>query len=320
MARGKYKKRRYNYNDDWETALGFIILLIIYSIVSFIQKNYEMIITIGLILFIITLIVLLIVYRKRIENYFTLRHENKIKNKLKKKSKLYFNIINVNNKYTFEEFKPFYDNYNVYFKSNLETCNFDDYLLMTINSKYDLLKQYKLKYDELNTIYKKYEDEYNELKKYINVEEANELKINNEEYIKCQNELFDNLKNKNNPEFKVVIYINYSSRKGRVKKKKYQFYYKDQFYNKMQEYLKLKEEKKLYEISSRVERSKMSESMRYDVLKRDGFRCKICGASSKDGANLQVDHIIPVSKGGKTEMNNLQTLCSRCNIGKSNKM
>lgn len=316
------RRRRYYRRDDEEyaTAVGFLILWIIYSIVGFVQKNYKMIIIIGLILLSITLIVLLIVYRKKIKNYFKRRHENKIKNKLKNKSKLYFNIIELNNKYSFEEFKPFYDNYNVYFKSNLETCNFDDYLLMTIDKKYDLLKQYKLKYDELNNLYIKYNDEYNELKKYINVDEAKELKINNDEYIKCQNELFDSLKNKLIPEFRVVIYINYSSRKGRVKKKKYQIYNKEQFYSKIQEYFKLKNEKKLYEISSRVERSKMSESMRYDVLKRDNFRCQICGASSKDGANLQVDHIIPVSKGGKTEMKNLQTLCSRCNIGKSNKI
>ena len=239
---------------------------------------------------------------------------------IKKKSKLYYNIIELNNKYSFGDFKPFYDNYNVYFKSNLETCNFDDYLLMTIDKKYDLLKQYKLKFDELNSLYNKYNEEYNDLKKYISADEAIELKINNDEYIKCQSEIFEQLKNKNTPEFKVVIYINYSSKKGRVKKKKYQVYNKEQFYNKMQEYLKLRNERKLYEISARVERARMSESMRYDVLKRDNFRCQICGASSKDGANLQVDHIIPVSKGGKTEMKNLQSLCSRCNIGKSNKM
>ena len=64
----------------------------------------------------------------------------------------------------------------------------------------------------------------------------------------------------------------------------------------------------------------MSESMRHDVLKRDKSTCQLCGITAKDGAKLQVDHIIPVSKGGKTEMSNLQTLCSRCNIGKSNKL
>jgi Restriction endonuclease len=67
------------------------------------------------------------------------------------------------------------------------------------------------------------------------------------------------------------------------------------------------------------ERSKMNNSIRYDVLKRDNFKCCICGLSSLDGVVLHVDHIIPVSKGGKTELNNLQTLCDRCNYGKTDK-
>ena len=69
----------------------------------------------------------------------------------------------------------------------------------------------------------------------------------------------------------------------------------------------------------RIERSKMSASMRYDIMKRDGFRCCICGRSSQDGAKLHVDHIIPVAKGGKTEPANLRTLCDFCNMGKSDK-
>ena len=67
----------------------------------------------------------------------------------------------------------------------------------------------------------------------------------------------------------------------------------------------------------RVERSKMSSTLRYQVLNRDGFRCTICGATAEDGVKLHVDHIKPVSKGGKTELSNLRTLCDRCNRGKS---
>lgn len=68
------------------------------------------------------------------------------------------------------------------------------------------------------------------------------------------------------------------------------------------------------------QRSLMTDSLRYDILKRDGYRCKICGATAADGVKLHVDHIIPVSKGGRTEPGNLQTLCERCNLGKSNKL
>ena len=63
----------------------------------------------------------------------------------------------------------------------------------------------------------------------------------------------------------------------------------------------------------------VSDKLRYQVLKRDHFRCCICGASpAKDAAvELHIDHIIPWSKGGETVLDNLQTLCSRCNLGKS---
>jgi hypothetical protein len=60
--------------------------------------------------------------------------------------------------------------------------------------------------------------------------------------------------------------------------------------------------------------------LRFKILKRDSFTCTKCGASpSKDSSvELHVDHIIPWSKGGETTLENLQTLCSNCNLGKSN--
>lgn len=65
---------------------------------------------------------------------------------------------------------------------------------------------------------------------------------------------------------------------------------------------------------------KISSKLRYQVLKRDHFKCCACGASpAKDpSVDLHIDHIIPFSKGGMTTIDNLQTLCSKCNLGKSN--
>ena len=59
--------------------------------------------------------------------------------------------------------------------------------------------------------------------------------------------------------------------------------------------------------------------LRYKVLKKDAFKCVACGRSAIDGAKLHIDHKTPFSLGGLTELNNLQTLCSDCNISKSNK-
>jgi len=60
--------------------------------------------------------------------------------------------------------------------------------------------------------------------------------------------------------------------------------------------------------------------LRFRVLSRDNFKCCACGASpaKKSSVKLHVDHIHPWSKGGETVIENLQTLCQDCNLGKSN--
>ena len=58
--------------------------------------------------------------------------------------------------------------------------------------------------------------------------------------------------------------------------------------------------------------------LRFMVMKRDNFKCCMCGRSPATtlGLELHIDHIIPWSKGGETTFDNLQTLCSDCNLGK----
>lgn len=58
--------------------------------------------------------------------------------------------------------------------------------------------------------------------------------------------------------------------------------------------------------------------LRYQVLKRDRFRCVTCGRSPANdlACVLHVDHLVPFSRGGKTHIDNLRSLCADCNIGK----
>jgi 5-methylcytosine-specific restriction enzyme A len=68
---------------------------------------------------------------------------------------------------------------------------------------------------------------------------------------------------------------------------------------------------------SRQKRSRsISLSVRVDVLTRDGYKCMFCGRNSQQ-VDLEIDHIIPYSKGGSNFIDNLQTLCFDCNRGKS---
>lgn len=70
------------------------------------------------------------------------------------------------------------------------------------------------------------------------------------------------------------------------------------------------------------QRALMTSKLRQKIKERDGFMCKQCGASVQKEPNLllEIDHIIPVSKGGLTTESNLQTLCWRCNRKKGAKI
>lgn len=59
----------------------------------------------------------------------------------------------------------------------------------------------------------------------------------------------------------------------------------------------------------------ISGTLRYEVLRRARFRCELCGVSA-DVRALEVDHILPRSRGGSDDPSNLQALCYSCNAMK----
>jgi hypothetical protein len=70
------------------------------------------------------------------------------------------------------------------------------------------------------------------------------------------------------------------------------------------------------------QRALMTSGLREKIKVRDNFACKMCGLSTSDEKNLllEIDHIIPLSKGGITSELNLQTLCWRCNRTKGSRL
>ena len=67
---------------------------------------------------------------------------------------------------------------------------------------------------------------------------------------------------------------------------------------------------------SNKDKASIRPKIRMQVLERDGFTCQLCGSKAPD-VKLEIDHIIPRSRGGLTEMRNLRVLCRDCNSGKS---
>ena len=77
-------------------------------------------------------------------------------------------------------------------------------------------------------------------------------------------------------------------------------------------------DREIWNAICRVERGKVSNKMRFSIYARDRYRCCRCGASGRF-VQLEIDHIIPIAKGGKSTYDNLQTLCHNCNVEKGDK-
>jgi len=72
------------------------------------------------------------------------------------------------------------------------------------------------------------------------------------------------------------------------------------------------------EIEKDIELHDFPPEIKEEILKRDGYRCVVCGRGVQDGVELVVDHIKPKDKGGTNDISNGQTLCMEHNLMKKN--
>lgn len=72
-------------------------------------------------------------------------------------------------------------------------------------------------------------------------------------------------------------------------------------------------------LTKKGSRDGLTPSLRFKILARDHFACQYCGRKAPD-VELQIDHIVPIAKGGKTESKNLVAACKKCNEGKNSRM
>ncbi len=117
-----------------------------------------------------------------------------------------------------------------------------------------------------------------------------------------------------NPKF--IVKLNYTSPQGRNSYSKTGIYYKTSFAPLIEQVIEDEKRQEKERNSRLIERRKMSDSLRFKILKKYDYKCQLCGKTAKDGVALHVDHIKPIAKGGLTTESNLWVLCDRCNLGK----
>ena len=231
-------------------------------------------------------------------------------------------LMEINKKYTFYKVGNFnmehsYDNVNFY-----DDISCEDYLIYNLNyQKKKVLDA--IESASLNlTAYRKYEKEVEGIKNFgtydVDASEYNPKKL-----LKYEKDLFVDSQKYPKTTLSILVKLHRVDRNDRCFETKRKWFYEkdiesiiDRLNNKSGSYYR---DEEIWKSICRVERGKVSNRLRFAIYARDGYRCKKCGARDR-GDNLEIDHIIPISKGGKSNPDNLQTLCWKCNKAKGNRI
>jgi hypothetical protein len=239
-----------------------------------------------------------------------------------KHSELLKQAIEFNKDYTFNaDFdKHYIYDERVEYKAKLDQFDFESYLMYKAENNKPFFEDLIQKLDFNTNLYKKYDSKYKAFVTHFNIENTKKYLISLKRLLRIEAKIVEKNKLKPMLDSEIEIIVRYTSPRGRnsySSKATYRYYEIKTFYQEMLDSV-AKRSTRSYQM--KVERIKMTASMRYQVLVRDKATCQICGAGKKDGAILHVDHILPVAKGGKSTLDNLRTLCDRCNLGKKDRI
>jgi len=252
--------------------------------------------------------------------FFSVRN-SKYKSFILTNSKAIHDLDSLNKEYVFIRYN---DNKEVYYRfDNKSTWNKTEtvaYLTREIKYNLDYWCRIRDAIKSNREKLKEYEKDYKKIYVPISEEVCVENKKRFKKCLKMEKNIFDSKIQKPHTNLTVKVKLRYVSKKGQVDVNKTGVFGFIEVVRIIDSVSTAYMDKVTRQRLIAGERAVITDSIRYDVMKRDGFRCVLCGMSAKDGAILHVDHIIPVSKGGKSTMSNLRTLCEKCNMGKSNKI
>lgn len=284
--------------------ISYFFSLVLFNITSF---NKYVAFYISYVFLILPLLIYFLIIKRVIEN----EKKEVIKSSLKIQK-----LIELNNQYKFK--KILKKNRNIsereYSRKSLDRVTSSSIIKYHIENNIDSIRTDIENYIYNINLFEIYKKNVNMIS---NIESENNSNFSIDKFKKIENKIYNSLIiNKDDFLINLDLEVYYRSNGGKVydcKRGKFTINHLISFYREWKNGKKFEETK-------RQERKIMNDSIRYNVLKRDNYKCQICGVTAKEGAKLHVDHIIPVSKGGKTVMSNLQTLCDRCNLGKGNKV
>lgn len=237
---------------------------------------------------------------------------------VKNVSTKYKAILAINDKYNFIELESIYRKIieREYSHKSFDRARASQIILYNLENNIDGIREFILNAYKNKKEYDRYIKQIECINEIPNEEFLKKIHFSQTKYNRVEKRIINQIQyDESVYDIIINVIVYYTTPAGRNTYKKNRIFN----YNELCDlYMQWRNGKK-YAETARRERKYLNDSMRYDVLKRDRFTCQKCGATAKDGAKLHVDHIIPVSKGGQTTMSNLQTLCERCNIGKSNK-
>lgn len=264
-----------------------------------------------LIFFIIAIIVAIIghyTYEKKREKYDNFLQEHSIAIKA---------MFDINQRYTFEDVQNcnimgVYDNENFY--NNIAPEDYLIYDLVYTQAKVKkaikIAQENKMKYDkyifEINTMV---------IPGKYDVETA----PNSKRLLEKERKIISYMVQKPITNFSLYVHLRLTNIVGDYQASKNATFYPEQIEELIKRINQRSGEyfldKDIWNSICAVERGKVSNKLRFSIYERDGYRCRKCGRSTDD---LEIDHILPISKGGKSIPDNLQTLCHSCNYQKSN--
>ena len=220
----------------------------------------------------------------------------------------------LNQKYNFHTITPRYTfHHECASKAEFDRISMDDIFARIIKENLNTFQNNDKLIENNKRMYTEYQQEFKALRDSVYHSPQSDA------YKQAELSFLDAGMIKLNTQYEVIITKGYVSPMGKNEYSDQKTFYSPDIskYIAKANRMNLEHEKRKAQIE--YERSLMTSSMRYDILRRDKGRCVLCGASASDGVRLHVDHIIPVSKGGKTIPSNLRTLCERCNVGKKDK-